>query len=139
MRISVEKPVERVKRVREMMAGVYRGPGSVVLEKVPVPEISEREVLVRVEACGICGTDIKKIQHGFLEPPQIFGHEISGTIEEVGAEVRGWKVGDRVVCFHHVPCGRCFYCDRRLYSQCPTYKKVGVTAGFHPNGGGFSE
>jgi L-iditol 2-dehydrogenase len=110
-----------------------------VCEEVPVPVISSGEVLVRVASCGICGTDVKKIQHGFLPPPQIFGHEIAGTVAAVGSEVRNWKSGDRVVCFHHIPCGKCFFCDRGLFSQCATYKKVGVTAGYQPNGGGFSE
>ena len=123
----------------KMRAGVYRGPGRVATETVPVPEIGEGEVLIRVAACGICGTDLKKIQHGFIKPPQIFGHEVAGTIAAVGNGVRQWKEGDRVVSFHHVPCGACFYCDRRLFSQCPAYKKVGLTAGFEPNGGGFAE
>jgi L-iditol 2-dehydrogenase len=124
---------------RKMRAGVYRGPGRVATEFVPVPEIAEGEVLIRVAACGVCGTDLKKIQHGFIRPPQIFGHEVAGTIAAVGAAVRRWKEGDRVVSFHHVPCGACFYCERRLFSQCAAYKKVGLTAGFDPNGGGFAE
>jgi L-iditol 2-dehydrogenase len=125
--------------VRLMRAGVYRGKGKVVVEEVPVPEIGPGEVLLRVAACGICGTDIKKIEHGFVKPPQILGHEISGTVVEVGAGVRKWKPGDRAISFHHVPCGTCFYCAKKLYSQCPTYKKTGVTAGFDPNGGGFAQ
>jgi L-iditol 2-dehydrogenase len=124
---------------RQMRAGVYRGAGRVATEFVPVPEIGEGEVLIRVAACGICGTDLKKIQHGFITPPQIFGHEVAGAIAVVGGGVRQWKEGDRVVSFHHVPCGACFYCDRRLFSQCAAYKKVGLTAGFDPNGGGFAE
>ena len=68
--------------VREMVAAVYRGKGEVHVERVPVPEIEAGELLVRVAACGICGTDIKKIQHGFVAPPQIFGHEIAGTVVE---------------------------------------------------------
>ncbi len=122
-----------------MHAAVYRGAGCVELETVPRPEIGHGELLVRVAACGICGTDIKKIQHGFVDPPQIFGHEIAGTVVEIGAGVRQWMPGDRVVSFHHIPCGACFYCERKLFSQCATYKKVGVTAGFTPNGGGFAE
>ena len=124
---------------RKMRAGVYHGAGRVATEYVPVPEIAEGEVLIQVAACGICGTDLKKIQHGFIRPPQIFGHEVAGTIVAVGSAVHRWKEGDRVVSFHHVPCGACFYCDRRLFSQCPAYKKVGLTAGFEPNGGGFAE
>lgn len=123
----------------EMRAGVYRGAGRVLVESVPVPEIHEGEVLFRVAACGVCGTDIKKIHHGFVAAPQIFGHEVAGTVVRVGRGVRRFKPGDRVVSFHHIPCGTCFYCDRKLFSQCPGYKKVGLTAGFDPNGGGFAE
>jgi L-iditol 2-dehydrogenase len=96
-----------------MRAGVYRGKGKVVVETVPVPAIGAGEVLIRVAACGICGTDLKKIEHGFVAAPQIFGHEVSGTVVAVGAGVTKWKPGDRVMSFHHVPCGACFFCDRR--------------------------
>jgi L-iditol 2-dehydrogenase len=122
-----------------MRAAVYRGKDSVIVEDVPVPEIGEGEVLIRVAACGICGTDIKKIHHGFVKPPQILGHEVAGTVVAVGPGVKRWKAGDRVVSFHHVPCGACFYCERKLFSQCAGYKKTGLTAGFDPNGGGFAE
>jgi L-iditol 2-dehydrogenase len=122
-----------------MRAGVYRGKGRVVVESVPIPEIREGEVLFRVAACGICGTDIKKIHHGFVQPPQILGHELAGTVVKVGRGVSKFMPGDRVVSFHHIPCGNCFYCERKLFSQCAGYKKVGLTAGFDPNGGGFAE
>ena len=124
---------------QQMRAGVYRGVGRVVAERVPVPTIQAGEVLIRVAACGICGTDVKKVLHGLVRPPQILGHEIAGTIVDVGAGVRRWSVGDRVSSFHHIPCGTCFYCDRQLFSQCAQYKKVGVTAGFEANGGGFAQ
>jgi len=122
-----------------MRAGVYRGKGRVVVESVPIPEIGEGEVLFRVAACGICGTDIKKIHHGFIAPPQILGHELAGTVVKAGRGVTKFKPGDRVVSFHHIPCSACFYCERKLFSQCAGYKKVGLTAGFDPNGGGFAE
>src|SRR5436190_2240489 len=122
-----------------MRAGVYRGSGQVVVEDVPVPEILEGEVLIRIGACGICGTDIKKVRQGIVRPPQILGHEIAGTVVKVGAGVKEWSIGDRAISFHHIPCGSCFYCERQLFSQCPQYKKVGVTAGFEPNGGGFAQ
>ena len=122
-----------------MRAAVYRGKGKVLVETVPVPSIGSGEVLIRVATCGICGTDLKKIEHGFVPAPQIFGHEVSGTVVAVGSGVTKWKQGDRVMSFHHVPCGECFYCERRLFSQCPGYKKVGLTAGFDPNGGGFAQ
>src|ERR1700723_2152178 len=124
----------------KMRAGVYRGKGQVVVETLPIPEIGEGELLFRVAACGICGTDIKKIHHGFVAAPQVLGHELAGTVVKIGHGVTKFKVGDRVVSFHHIPCGDCFYCERKLFSQCAGYKKTGLTAGFgDPNGGGFGE
>jgi L-iditol 2-dehydrogenase len=137
--VHLDAPGAAVSVAGTMRAAVYRGQARVVVEEVPIPEIQPGEILIRVAACGICGTDIKKIQHGFVNPPQILGHEIAGTVVAVGAGQQRWRVGDRVVSFHHVPCGACFYCERKLFSQCPVYKKVGVTAGFDPNGGGFAE
>ena len=110
---AAHKPIGSLSHMR---AGVYRGKGRVVLESVPVPEIGEGEVLFRVAACGICGTDIKKIEHGYVAPPQILGHELAGTVVKVGAGVKKFKPGDRVMSFHHVPCGACFYCERKLFS-----------------------
>jgi L-iditol 2-dehydrogenase len=125
--------------VQMMRAGVYRGSGRIIAEDVPVPEIHDGEVLLRVAACGICGTDIKKVRHGLVRPPQILGHEIAGTVVKVGSGTAEWEIGDRAISFHHIPCGACFYCERQLFSQCPQYAQVGVTAGFQPNGGGFAQ
>jgi len=122
-----------------MPAAVYRGLNDVRLETVPVPEIASGEILIRVHTCGICGTDLKKIATGSHSAPRIFGHETSGTVAAVGAEVRTFSPGDRVVVFHHIPCGRCYYCLHKTFAQCETYKKVGCTAGFEPSGGGFAE
>jgi len=96
-------------------------------------------MLVRVEACGVCPTDIKKIQKGLLPPPRIFGHETAGVVARLGAGVRRFREGDRVALHHHIPCRACFYCAEGLYAQCPRYKQNGTTAGFEPAGGGFAE
>jgi L-iditol 2-dehydrogenase len=111
----------------------------VQVESVPVPEIGPGEILIRVETCGICHTDLKKIEYNLLAPPRIYGHETAGVVAAVGENVAKYAPGDRVIVFHHIPCGECFYCRRRLYAQCPVYKKVGVTAGYEPAGGGFSQ
>src|SRR6266404_1001735 len=124
---------------KTMRAGVYREKGIVRVEEVPVPEVADGEVLIKVAACGICGTDIKKIYHAYVPPPQILGHEIAGTVVATGRGVTKWMPGDRVMSFHHIPCGQCFYCERRLFSQCEQYKATGLTGGFTPNGGGFAE
>lgn len=125
--------------VATMKAAVYRGQGRISVEPIPVPEIGPGELLVRVECCGICHTDLKKIEHDLLPPPRVYGHEIAGVIEDTGPGVAGLAPGDRVVVFHHVPCLECFYCRKQLYAQCETYKRVGVTAGFEPAGGGFAQ
>ena len=122
-----------------MKAAVYRGVNDVRLEEIPVPEIGAREILVRVHTCGICGTDLKKIASGSHSAPRIFGHETSGTVAKVGEGVQKFSVGDRVVMFHHIPCGSCYYCRHKTFAQCDVYKKVGCTAGFEPSGGGFAE
>jgi L-iditol 2-dehydrogenase len=122
-----------------MLAAVYRGVNDIRLETVPVPKIGAGELLLRVHTCGICGTDLKKIASGSHSAPRIFGHETSGEIAAVGEGVREFKVGDRVVVFHHIPCGNCYYCRHKTFAQCETYKEVGCTAGFEPAGGGFAE
>src|SRR6202451_2324809 len=122
-----------------MRAAVYRGINDVRVETVPVPQIGPGELLVRVHTCGICGTDLKKIASGSHSAPRIFGHETSGVVAAVGSEVKQFKPGDRVVVFHHIPCGECYYCRHKTFAQCETYKKVGCTAGFEPSGGGFAE
>lgn len=122
-----------------MRAVVYRGINDMRLETVPVPAIGAGELLVRVATCGICGTDLKKIHYGSHSAPRIFGHEMAGTVAAVGEGVTSYKVGDRVMTFHHVPCNECYYCRKGTPAQCPLYKKTGVTAGFEPSGGGFAE
>jgi L-iditol 2-dehydrogenase len=124
---------------KTMRAGVYREKGVVRVEEVPVPEVGPGEVLIKVAACGVCGTDIKKIFQGYVQPPQILGHELAGTVVAIGPGVTKWKLGDRVMSFHHIPCGGCFYCEKRMFSQCKQYKTTGLTGGFTPNGGGFGE
>jgi L-iditol 2-dehydrogenase len=122
-----------------MQAAVYRGVNEVRVESVPVPKIGEKEILIRVHSCGVCGTDLKKIATGSHSAPRIFGHETAGVVAAVGENVDKYRPGDRVVVFHHIPCRTCFYCENKTFAQCATYKKVGCTAGFEPSGGGFAE
>jgi L-iditol 2-dehydrogenase len=122
-----------------MRAVVYRGINDMRLETVPVPRIGPGELLIKVATCGICGTDLKKIHMGSHSAPRIFGHEMAGTIVAIGEGVTRYAVGDRVMTFHHVPCGECYYCRKQTPAHCPLYKKTGVTAGFEPSGGGFAE
>jgi L-iditol 2-dehydrogenase len=122
-----------------MLAAVYRGVNDIRMETVPVPKIGRGEMLVRVHSCGVCGTDLKKISTGSHSAPRIFGHETSGMVAALGEGVENYRLGDRVMVFHHIPCRQCFYCRNKTFAQCATYKKVGCTAGFEASGGGFAE
>jgi L-iditol 2-dehydrogenase len=122
-----------------MKAQVFRGVDQLSYEEVPQPEIAADEVLVQVNVVGLCQSDIKKIKYPLLDPPRIFGHETAGTIAQMGADVTGWTVGDRVVVMHHIPCMKCAHCDNNNFSMCETYKNITTTAGFTPSGGGFAE
>ena len=122
----------------EMRAAVYRGVNHIEMATVPVPAIGPGELLVKIATCGICGTDLKKVSTGSHSAPRIFGHEMGGWIVRVGEGVTRFQLGDRVMVFHHVPCGACYYCRKNTPAQCAQYKKVGSTAGFEPSGGGFS-
>ena len=138
-----------------MRAVVYRGVNDLRLETVPVPRIGAHELLVKVAVCGVCPTDIKKIQYGTVPPPRIFGHETAGTIVQIGSQKSGvrsqklpstlrtphseFRVGNRVALHHHVPCLDCHFCRHHAFAQCATYKRTGITAGFQPAGGGYAE
>jgi len=103
------------------------GDGFVELREVPIPQINEDEVLVKVKACGICGSDIHILHDEFKNyPPVIIGHEFSGEIVEAGRRVPGWKVGDRVVAELHIKaCGKCRLCRTGNPQICPEKKPLG--------------
>ncbi len=122
-----------------MKAQVFRGVNQLSYEDLPVPAIAPDEVLVQVRVVGLCQSDIKKIRYPLYEPPRIFGHETAGVIADVGNEVTSWKVGQRVVVMHHIPCMRCNYCLNDNFSMCNVYKNISTTAGFNPSGGGFAD
>jgi L-iditol 2-dehydrogenase len=105
-----------------MTAAVLYGKEDVKIEKVPIPRVSEGEVLVKVQVALTCGTDLKVYQRGYharmIVPPALFGHELAGTIEEVGSNVRGFRKGTRVVALNSAPCGMCFYCSKHQENLC---------------------
>jgi L-iditol 2-dehydrogenase len=137
--VKAADPIAMAPSLATMKAAVYKGDSVVEVESIPVPEIGAGEILIRVEACGICHTDLKKIEYNLLAAPRVYGHETAGVVAKVGRGVTRFQPGDGVIVFHHIPCGKCFYCSRKLYAQCPVYKRVGVTAGYEPAGGGFSQ
>jgi L-iditol 2-dehydrogenase len=108
-----------------MLACFLDAPKRVAVRDVPIPKLSTGDVLVRMEASGICGTDLEKIQ-GHLGPGGILGHEVSGTIEKVADDVTDYKPGDRVVAHHHAPCYSCLECSRGDFTLCNDFKKSNI-------------
>jgi len=107
---------------REMIAAVLYGKEDLQIESVSVPRIGDGDVLVRVQAALTCGTDVKVFRRGYharmIVPPALFGHELSGDIVAVGKDVRGFRVGQRIVAANSAPCGECFYCRRGNENLC---------------------
>ena len=115
-----------------MRVGMYYSNNDVRVEEKPKPKIGPGELLVKVMASGICGTDVVE-WYRRDRVPLVLGHEIAGEIVEAGKGVKGYKIGDRISASHHVPCGECRYCLRDHHSACETLRKTS----FDP--GGFSE
>jgi L-iditol 2-dehydrogenase len=106
-------------------AVIYHAYDDIRLEYLPIPSISETEILVRVHGCGLCGSDIMKITQQAL-PPVVLGHELTGTIVERGKAISNFEVGQRVIVAHHVPCGKCHYCRHQNYSMCAGFKASNI-------------
>ncbi len=115
-----------------MRAAVYYSNHDIKIEERPKPKIGAGELLIRVEASGICGSDVME-WYRRDKVPLILGHEIGGVVEEAGSNVKIYKKGDRVACAHHVPCGKCCYCLAGHETVCDTLRKTN----FDP--GGFCE
>ncbi len=108
---------------------------------LPQPEIGPGDVLVRVGACGICGSDVHGLDGstGRRIPPLVMGHEAAGTIAETGRSVKDWKVGDRVTFDSTVSCGRCHFCRRGEINLCDNRQVLGVSCGDYRRNGAFAE
>lgn len=115
-----------------MKALLSKGPGEVVFEEVPVPEVSDDDVLIEVRYCGICGSDLHTILDCLLYPAGTYlGHEFSGVLAKVGKNVKGWKIGDRVTANPLYICGECYACRHGSLSQCEhgAERAIGAAAG----------
>jgi L-iditol 2-dehydrogenase len=124
-----------------MKALVLKEYGRLVIEEVERPRPEPDEVLVRVRACGICGSDVHGMDGstGRRIPPLIMGHEGAGEIAEVGSEVAGWKPGDRVTFDSTVYCGRCWHCRRGEVNLCDERRVLGVSCAEFRRDGAFAE
>ncbi len=118
--------------MEKMKVAMYYNNNDVRIEEMPIPEINDNELLVKIRASGICGSDVME-WYRIKKAPRVLGHEMSGDIVEVGKNVKKYKVGDRVFVSHHVPCNNCRYCLNDQYTLCNTLHSTN----FYP--GGFAE
>jgi len=116
-----------------MKVGKYYNNRDVRVENMSVPKTGDKDLLIKVRACAICGTDIME-WYRIKKAPMVQGHELTGDIVEIGKEVEGYNIGDRVFATHHVPCDECYDCKRGNGTLCEEFQK---TNNFDP--GGFSE
>ncbi len=115
-----------------MRAAMYYSNRDIRLEEVPTPKIGPGELLIRIEASGICGSDVME-WYRVKKAPLVLGHEIAGQVVEVGEGIDRYKRQDRIVASHHVPCNTCQYCLKGHHTMCDTLRKTN----FDP--GGFAE
>ena len=113
-----------------MQAVVYHAPGDIRVEELPTPECGADTLLVKVDACAVCGTDWKSFKHGNprIKAPLTMGHEFTGLVAQVGRQAEGgFAVGDRIVMATSISCGSCFYCRRRWPNLCVDLAPMGFT------------
>ena len=114
-----------------MKAAVLHGRHDLRVEEWPIPAIAPHQVLIKVDFCGICGSDVHSYEgmvaniHNRPVGPRVIGHEVVGTVAEIGAGVGTCRPGDRVVCIPWAPCGACYYCRRGLVNHCPAKEQLG--------------
>ncbi|HNS32008.1 MAG TPA: zinc-dependent dehydrogenase [bacterium] len=119
-----------------MIAAILKRPEQLDIENVDIPVPGDDEIIIKVGACAICGTDVKTYRHGHknIVFPRITGHEVSGTVSETGKNIKNFREGDRVAVAPAIPCGVCYYCRRGYQSSCENLKAIG----YHYDGG-FAE
>lgn len=124
-----------------MKALVLKNYNEFAIEDMPVPGYGRDEVLIRVKACAICGSDVHGMDGstGRRIPPIVMGHEASGVIEKIGEDVKGYKPGDRVTFDSTIYCGKCYYCRRGEINLCNDRKVLGVSCGDYRLHGAFAE
>jgi len=118
--------------MKTMKVAMYYNNNDIRIEEMPIPEINCNELLVKVKASGICGSDVME-WYRIKKAPIVLGHEITGDIVEIGKNVKKYKVGDRVFISHHVPCNTCHFCLDDKHTLCSTLHSTN----FYP--GGFAE
>lgn len=109
-----------------MKAVFVSGPSTVNVQETPQPQVGPGDILVRMNSCGICGSDVEKVFGQYGKPSMRLGHEPAGTIMVVGSKVSGFEKGDRVFTHHHVPCYSCHFCRHGNETMCPKYYQTNL-------------
>lgn len=110
-----------------MKTAFVKGPASVEVQETTRPVLGPGDILVKMQSCGICGSDVEKVFGKYGQPSMRLGHEPAGVIAEVGSAVTDFKVGDRVFTHHHVPCYSCHYCEHGNETMCPKYYETNLS------------
>jgi len=118
--------------MEKMKVAMYYNNSDIRIEEMSIPEIDENEILVKVQVCGICGSDVME-WYRIKKAPKVLGHEMAGDIVKIGKNVKKFKVGDRIFVSHHVPCNSCSFCNDDFHTLCDTLHSTN----FYP--GGFAE
>lgn len=112
----------------KMKAAIFKGPGNISIEMIDSPSLDNDSIIVKVKACGICGSDIrnyhKGLRHGVSS--QVMGHEIGGIVEQAGNGVEDFKTGDKVAIAPDVSCGKCYYCEHGFVNLCISHRMIGT-------------
>src|SRR5256885_10405114 len=110
-----------------MKAAVFYGPEDLRLEDLPEPSISDDQLLLKTVACAVCGSDVRTYHFGAsnITGPVIIGHEVTGTIAQVGSALTGFSLGQRVAVAPAIPCGECRYCQRGIQTMCDHLRSIG--------------
>ncbi|OGI08262.1 MAG: hypothetical protein A3I68_04335 [Candidatus Melainabacteria bacterium RIFCSPLOWO2_02_FULL_35_15] len=116
-----------------MLSVAYNKKQKLKLTELSIPEIKEDEALIKVDVCGVCGSDLVKIKNDLVPEGTVLGHEVVGTIIEVGSQIKKWSASQKVVVAHHVPCLNCYFCRSGNFSMCLQFKSTNISPG------GFSE
>lgn len=116
-----------------MLCVAYNKNQKLITKELEKPHIKDDEVLLKVDVCGVCGSDLVKIKNDLVKDGTVLGHEVVGTIVETGSQVRKWSNSQKVVVAHHVPCLNCYFCKSGNFSMCQQFKSTNITPG------GFSE
>lgn len=118
--------------MEKMKVATYYNNNDIRIEEMPIPKIDDNEILVKVQVCGICGSDVME-WYRIKKAPKVLGHEMAGDIVKTGKNVKKFKVGDRIFVSHHVPCNSCSFCNNDQHTLCKTLHSTN----FYP--GGFAE